>query len=257
MIRQFWLTNENGEEWDLKARSTSMFSAPKGMAEGVGNRTYWQGKRTFVQTNYRDAQSTITGVINFTSGRILSDFERYIHQAEELYLHVIRNDVPERYCRVDCVLTERPEDFAGWVLANVTFKRLSAWRSPARTETLTLSAASTASFALPADGSLPSAFRLSLYFTGPFDAIVTVSDSDGDCQIKFPVDASPDETLILSTAEGEQSITFESDDIYDQIDFSVSTFFELKPGKSLNIAFTGDTFTGTATLEIIDQWNEA
>lgn len=255
MIRRFWLTNENGEEWDLSARTVSMLANPKGTAEGLGSRSYWQGKRAFAQTDYRDSQSSITGTIHFTNSVHLTSFEQYIHRSEKLYLHVVRNGVAERYCEVECVLSDRTEDLGDWVQCPVIFKRMNPWRNPPKAETKTLSSAAGVTFPKPGDGSLPSSFVLALTPSSSYTGTISVSDGTSTFALKSITVAASD-TLTITSIEGEQSVYNDSTDIYDKIDFSNSCFFEAKPGANINITF-GASFTGSAKLEIIDQWNEA
>ncbi len=256
MIRQFWLTNESGEEWDLRPNSESMFANPKGMAEGLGSRSYWQGTRAFAQTNYKDAQSNITGMICFTSGAILTSFEEYVAKSGTLYLHVMRNGVPERYCEVECAVTERPEDFAGWVMASATFRRMSPWKSPERSVTKTVSSVASVAFPVACGGALPCAFTLEVIPSGA-DYYGTVSVTDGDSTLSMLADTvEEDASLIIVSEEGIQSITNQGGDVYQKIDFASSGFFEAKPGSTITVSF-GASFTGTVKLTTKDQWNEA
>ncbi len=255
MIRQFWLTNENGEEYDLRAHGTSMLSNPKNTAEGLGSRSYWQGKRTFVQTAYNDTQSTITANINFTSPERLTEFELYIHRSDQLFLHILRSDVPERYAEVECVITDRPEDAGKWVMAAVSFRRLSPWRNPAKTITKTVSSVQSIAFQKPGNGSLPSAFVLKMTPSASYTGTISVSDGTNTFAVASLTVVGSD-TLAITCIEGEQSVYNDSTDVYNKIDFSTSSFFELIPGADLTIT-TGASFTGDVTLEIYDQWNEA
>lgn len=255
MIRQFFLTNEKGEEWSLRPRGDSMLSNPSGTSEGLGSRTYWQGKRAFVRTDYKDQQSTISGTVNFRNAKVLSDFEQYIERSEELYLHCVRNDVPERFCRVECAITNRPEDFAGWVFVTVAFRRLNPWRNPGKSETKTLSYVGSGKFDAPGNGSLPSAFVLGITPTSSWSGTVSITDGVNTfATLSLTIGAG--KMLRITSIEGEQSIYNDNTDVYDKINFATSTFFEIKPGADLSIVF-GSTFNGKATLEIFDQWNEA
>ena len=255
MIRHFWLTNEKGEEFDLRPRGNAMLSNPKGTAEGVGQRSYWQGTRAFEKTNYRDSQSTITGTINFTKPHHFNEFEQYIATSEELYLHVVRDRVAERYCKVDCAITDRPEDFAGWVLATVSFRRLNAWRNPGKREIKTISAQTNVSMASVADGSLPSAFVLRITPSSTFTGAVTVTSGAKTFALSSLTIASS-KTLAITSVEGEQSVYNDASDVYNKILFSTSSFFEIDPGSGISIHFSA-SFTGKVELEIFDQWNEA
>lgn len=255
MIRQFWLTNEKGEEWNLRPYSTSMLSNPKGTSEGVGARTYWQGKRAFVQTNYRDLQSSITSVINFKNSETLTNFEQYIHRSEELFLHCARNGVPERYCKCEVIITDRPEDFAGWVMCSVTFRRLNPWRNPAKSETKSVSSVVSTKFQAPGNGSLGSAFNLRITPSSSFTGTIAVSDGKGTISL-LSITVSANVTLSISSIEGEQAVYNGTTDIYDKINFSASAFFDIEPGADLTISF-GASFTGSLVLETFDQWNEA
>lgn len=267
-MREFWLTNENEDKWSLGTSSESPLFSPTNLITKTTD-SYWEGQRTFFQTNSRDQMVTITANVVFKNGmNEFQEFKRWCSVSSTLWLHSKRDGCEARKCKVSLSVTSVSELYGRAIIVNVSFARLTPWRGDEKTINFKSSSSVSSLFIdLPKDGDIPTPFRITIYFmdvTGTNSGIIISSyknGSDVDRISSYSFGATAGTNLTLCTEEGNQYFTEfggAHQDLFPTINFAKDSFFQIGPDiPKLRLYDSKATASWSGTLVIFPQYGEA